>query len=329
MALTALRTREDQINRMAQTSVAEARPFLKWAGGKGQLLAQLAACFPAELARGELRRYAEPFLGGGALFLTVAQHYPIEAAWLSDANPELALVYRVVQRDVEALIDQLAGLERRYLAGDDDARRAAFYAVRDAYNQDRGAIARACYAPQWVTRAAQMIFLNKTCFNGLYRLNRRGEFNVPFGRYRRPVICAAENLRRVAALLQRAEIACAPFTACAGWVDAGTFVYFDPPYRPLSATARFTAYAAHKFDDEDQIELARFFAHLHDTTGAKLMLSNSDPANVNPADDFFARHYGRFHLRRVWANRMINVQPDKRGKISELVITNYETSPAR
>ncbi len=308
---------------MAQTSATEARPFLKWAGGKGQLLAQLAACFPVALARGGLRRYVEPFLGGGALFLTVAQRYRIEAAFLSDANPELVLAYRVVQRDVEALIERLAGLERRYLAVEEAARRAEFYAVREAYNHGRAAVDPTRYAAHWVGRAAQMIFLNKTCFNGLYRLNRRGEFNVPFGRYRRPVICAAENLRRVSAQLQRAEIACAPFAACAAHVDAATFVYFDPPYRPLSATARFTAYAAHKFDDEDQIELARFFARLHDTTGAKLMLSNSDPANVDPADDFFTRHYARFCLRRVWANRMINVQADKRGKISELVITNY------
>ncbi len=308
---------------MVYSSATEARPFLKWAGGKGQLLPQLAALLPPELARGEIRRYVEPFLGGGALFLAVAQRYAITDAYLSDANPELTLVYRVVQRDVEPLIAQLAEQERCYLAASETARHDEYYAVRAAYNRGRADIGGAYDAPTWVARAAQMIFLNKTCFNGLYRLNRRGEFNVPFGRYRRPAICAADNLRRVAALLQRAEIACAPFAACADRVDDHTFVYFDPPYRPLSATASFTAYAAHKFDDDDQIALADFFAQLHDTTGAKLMLSNSDPANSDPTDDFFRRHYGRFHLHRVHANRMINVRADKRGKISELVITNY------
>ena len=308
---------------MAQSFATEARPFLKWAGGKGQLLAQLAARFPPELGRGEIRRYVEPFLGGGAVCLAVAQRYAVTEAYLSDANPELALVYRVVQRDVEALIARLAEQERRYLAAPETDRRDEYYAVRDAYNRSRAPIDSTCYTPEWVARAGQMIFLNKTCFNGLYRLNRRGEFNVPFGRYRRPAICGADNLRRVSALLQRAEIACAPFAACAHRVDAHTFVYFDPPYRPLSATARFTAYSARKFDDDDQIALADFFAHLHDTTGAKLMLSNSDPANIDPTDDFFSRHYGRFHLHRVAATRMINVQADKRGKISELVITNY------
>ncbi len=168
-----------------------------------------------------------------------------------------------------------------------------------------------------------MIFLNKTCFNGLFRVNAKGEFNVPFGRYKNPAICDPENLRRVSVLLQKAELQVAPFTACEPKVTPDTFVYFDPPYRPISPTSSFTSYSKDRFDDAAQITLAEFFTHLHKQSGAKLMLSNSDPSPINPADDFFERIYQGFRIHRVWASRMINSQADKRGKISELVITNY------
>lgn len=301
-----------------------ARPFLKWAGGKSQLLAQFARYYPPELAAGRIQRYVEPFLGGGAVFLEIAQRYAIGCAYLSDANPEVVLVYRVVQAAVEPLIERLESHARAYLAADAAGRADYYYSVRSHYNAQRPRIdGRGAISAAWVERAAAMLFLNKTCYNGLFRVNGRGQFNVPHGRYRQPVICDGDNLRRASALLQRAEIRVAPFTACAPVVDADTFVYFDPPYRPLTATSGFTAYSPVQFDDDDQRALAVFFAHLHDTTGAKLMASNSDPSYVNPADDFFTRLYGRFYIHRVWANRMINSQAHKRGKIPELLITNY------
>lgn len=300
-----------------------AKPFLKWAGGKGQLLAQFAPYYPPELATGGIRRYVEPFLGGGAVFLEIAQRYEIPCAYLSDANPEVVLVYRVVQAQVEQLIERLEEHARRYLAADEPGRAAYYYDVRRRYNTQPRASSASQVNSADIKRAAAMLFLNKTCYNGLFRVNARGEFNVPHGRYRQPSICDGANLRRVAALLQRAEVRVAPFTACAAWVDDATFVYFDPPYRPLTPTSSFTAYSAFKFDDDDQAALAAFFAHLHDTSGAKLMASNSDPSSIDPADDFFTRLYGRFTIRRVWANRMINTQAGKRGKIPELLITNY------
>ncbi|HXF64608.1 MAG TPA: DNA adenine methylase [Caldilineaceae bacterium] len=308
---------------MALAGEGVARPFLKWAGGKSQLLAQLAAHYPPGLAAGEIERYVEPFLGGGAVFLEIAQHYPVRSALLSDANPELVLVYRVVQQDVEGLIERLERLAHAYLEAGEPERQALYYRIRARYNEQRRSVDFSRYSAAWVERAALMLFLNKTCYNGLFRVNRQGAFNVPFGRYKQPTICDATNLRAVARLLQRAKLQVAPYTACEAEVDDRTFVYFDPPYRPISPTSSFTAYSCDKFDDADQEALAAFFARLHDRTGAKLMLSNSDPANVDPDDDFFTRLYSRFHIHRVWANRMINTQADKRGKISELLITNY------
>jgi DNA adenine methylase len=299
------------------------KPFLKWAGGKSQLLPQFEKHFPPQLAAGQIANYVEPFLGGGALFLSVAQRYPFRQAYLTDINPELILAYRVVQRDVNELIVQLQAHQEAYDGRNEDERNIYFYTVRRDYNIQHAEIDFDEYSSTWVTRAARMIFLNKTCFNGLFRVNGKGEFNVPFGRYKNPAICDPENLKRVSALLQKAELRVAPFMACEQWVTADTFVYFDPPYRPISPTSSFTSYSKDGFGDEEQIALAKFFAHLHHTYGAKLMLSNSDPAPINPNDDFFDRLYEGFNIHRVMASRMINSQADKRGKITELLITNY------
>jgi DNA adenine methylase len=300
-----------------------AKPFLKWAGGKSQLLLQFEAHYPPQLAAGEIVTYIEPFLGGGATFLSIAQRYPFQRAYLTDINPELILAYSVVQRDPLELIAQLEQHQQAYDASSEEARAGYFYSVREQYNAQRAEIRFDHYSNAWVTRAARMIFLNKTCFNGLFRVNARGEFNVPFGRYKKPAICDPENLKRVSALLQKAELQIAPFTVCERWVTADTFVYFDPPYRPISPTSSFTSYSSDRFDDGDQMALAAFFAHLDKRYGAKLMLSNSDPAPINPHDDFFERLYQGFQIHRVWASRMINSHADKRGKITVLCITNY------
>ena len=175
----------------------EAKPFLKWAGGKSQLLPQFEKYYPPELAAGDIERYIEPFLGGGAVFLAIAQRFYIKEAYLTDINPELILVYRVVQRDVAELIAQLQEHQRAYDASNEEQRTAYFYTVRDQYNAQRAEIDFNHYSSAWVTRAARMIFLNKTCFNGLFRVNAKGGFNVPFGRYKNPTICDPENLQRV------------------------------------------------------------------------------------------------------------------------------------
>ena len=301
----------------------QAKPFLKWAGGKSQLLAQLRDHFPAELASGAICRYVEPFLGGGAVYLDIVQRYSIQEAHLFDVNEELILAYTVVQRDPRALIEQLTGHRQYYGTLDKPARSTYFYCVRERYNAHKQYVDFHTYSAAWVERAADMIFLNKTCFNGLFRVNASGLFNVPFGRYRHPVVFEEQNILRVSQLLQCATLHVGGFASCAAWVDARTFVYFDPPYRPISATSSFTSYSRGKFDDSDQRALAQFFADLAARSGARLMLSNSDPKNLDANDNFFDELYAPFTVHRVAASRMINAAGDGRGRISEILVTNY------
>lgn len=310
----------DKLNAREATT---ARPFLKWAGGKTQLLGQLRAHYPAGLASGAIRRYVEPFLGGGAVFLDVVQSFPVDEIYLSDLNPELILAYTVVQRDPARLIEQLVEHRRRYMEQDENGRKDYFYLVRAHYNSRKEVIDFNAYSAQWVERAADLIFLNKTCFNGLFRVNARGLFNVPFGAYKHPVLFDEQNIYLISELLQRATLSVGPFTASESHINAHTFVYFDPPYRPLSATSSFTSYSSDRFGDEQQTALAHYFATLHAATGAKLMLSNSDPKNIDLDDSFFDDLYAGFHIYRVHASRMINSDAERRGKITEILVTNY------
>ena len=300
-----------------------AKPFLKWAGGKTRLLSQYREHYPEALAQGRIHRYVEPFLGGGAVFLDVIQRYSIEDAVLIDINPELVLVYRAVKQEPQQLIELLRGHSAAYLARSEGDRKSYFYEIRAAYNAQRAEIDYARFSDPWVVRAAYMLFLNKTCYNGLYRVNAKGAFNTPHGRYERPTIVDAENILSVSALLQIAELRVGHFEEAAPFVHDRTFVYFDPPYRPISPTANFTSYSQVRFTDADQRALANFFVRLDRDTGARLMLSNSDPTNIDPSDRFFESLYGAFHIHKVYANRMINAHAHKRGKISELLITNY------
>lgn len=304
-----------------QTS--RAKPFLKWAGGKGQLLATLEKFFPQEMHAGTIKKYAEPFIGGGALFFYIAQNYPsIKSFFISDINPELALAYRTIQADVESLIRVLADLEERYHSKSRAEQKLFFYEMREFFNKTLSLIDFSRFQDAWVERTALIIFLNRTCFNGLFRANSKGEFNVPFGDYKNPKICDADNLRAVSAVLQKTEIICADFSASKNFIDDETFVYFDPPYRPISKTSSFTSYSKHDFGDNEQHRLAEYFRMIS-TRGAKLMLSNSDPKNGNPDDDFFEKSYREFHIERVSAARMINSNAQNRGQIQELLVMNY------
>ncbi len=304
---------------------SQARPFLKWAGGKSQLLSQFEAYYPKELATGEISAYVEPFVGGGAVFLHIVQKYDsLKSFYLFDSNPELVLVYIVVKKKHKALIERLEELSRDFFRKSGKGRRSFYNQVRAEYNSYRPRVSFKRLTAKHVERAAQMIFLNKTCYNGLFRLNRNGEFNVPFGSYKHPRILDSRNIERVSTLLQRAEIAVGDFTTCEPYVDRNTFVYFDPPYRPITQTSNFTSYSQNGFDETQQIRLARFFSHLDKKYRAKLMLSNSDPANENPEDRFFQEHYNGFNLYKVTASRMINSIGNKRGQITELLITNYK-----
>lgn len=306
----------------ASTTTFTAKPFLKWAGGKTQLLGQLREHYPPELETGAITRYVEPFVGGGAVFLDVMQSSAIAEAHLFDINPELIVAYTAVQRDPQGLIELLEAYRSRYAAMDATEREEYFYARRSHYNMQKATIDFATFSPAWVERAADLIFLNKTCYNGLFRVNASGHFNVPFGRYVRPEIFDAPNILAVSALLGRATLHMGPFEDCFDLVDERTFVYFDPPYRPISRTSSFTSYAADRFGDDEQRRLAAFFRRLHTEKRAKLMLSNSDPKNVDPGDDFFDELYAGFTVRRVSASRMINSVVEGRGKITEILVTN-------
>jgi len=301
---------------------ATARPFLKWAGGKSQLLAQLQAHFPPDLASGKINRYVEPFVGSGAVFLRIVQEHAIDQVLLSDLNPELILLYRTIQQNVEGVVAALERLQSSYLELDEPGRQAFYYRLRSQYNAGRGRSNFERYSTGWVARTTQALFLNRTGYNGLFRVNRRGEYNVPFGRYKNPRLLDPANLRAVAHLLQGVRLEYGDFAQGEHFVDRHTFVYFDPPYRPVSRTANFTHYAREVFGDAQQLRLASFYRAL-DLKGARLMLSNSDPQDINPTDDFFQQAYNGFRIERLRASRNINSNPERRGPISELLILNY------
>lgn len=301
----------------------QAKPFLKWAGGKTQLLAELSSRLPDDIKKKRLiESYIEPFLGGGAFFFYLRKHYEIRDAYLLDLNRELILTYKVVQEDPDSLISYLNELEEKYRSSDKEGRRKLFYQIRTLYNKQIKEINHNDYSLKWVERAGQLIFLNKTCYNGLFRQNKKGEFNVPHGRYKNPTICDVQNLREVSLALQGVKLIQADFLQAKSFVQRKSFVYFDPPYRPLSATSNFTSYAKEDFDDADQLRLANLFIDL-DKAGASLMLSNSDPKNSDETDNFFDELYGGFSIERVLANRNINRDGKGRGKVTELIIRNY------
>ncbi len=293
---------------------AALKPFVKWAGGKGQLLEQIRAAYPAGLGD-SVTKYCEPFVGGGAVLFDVLSRYDLDEVYISDVNAELIHVYRTIQGGAEALIARLSALQAEYLPLDTKARAAYYYDRRAEYN------ALKTQGAQDTNSAALFIFLNRTCFNGLYRVNRQGLFNVPVGAYKNPAICDEANLRALSAALRNVRIFCGDYRESRGFVDAHTFVYIDPPYRPLTATASFTAYMADAFGDDQQRQLAAYVDAL-DALGAKVIVSNSDPKNADETDDFFDDIYGRHRIRRVQASRMINSNAEQRGKISELLITN-------
>ncbi len=308
-------------------NMVKAKPFIKWVGGKSQLLEQFENFYPNELRKGIIKNYVEPFLGGGALFFALSQHYNIERAYLSDLNKDLILTYQVIQQRPNDLLDFLEQYQKDYDQTEQEKRKDLFLAIRHHFNLHRFEINYKKLSDNWIPRAAQFIFLNKTCFNGLFRLNSKGEFNVPYGKYKTAMIFDEPNILAVSKLLQRADIQQAHYTSCFDKASETTFVYLDPPYRPISQTASFTTYTGAEFDDTEQLQLAQFFRKLDQEKGAKLMLSNSDPKNENPNDDFFEKAYSGYNIFRVSASRAVNCNGEKRGKINEILITNYQYEP--
>ncbi len=268
------------------------RPFLKWAGGKSGLLGQFADLYP-----GQFRRYIEPFVGGGAVYFDVARRLAPSDVLLADENEELIGAYVAIRDDLDAMIDALETHRRKHS-------KTHYYEVRAANPRSR------------VARAARLVYLNKTCFNGLYRVNSKGRFNVPMGQYTNPKILDEPNLRAVAAALSGVDLRVAHFRETLTHARKGDFVYFDPPYHPLSKTAKFTSYTDLDFGEADQQELAEVFATLA-RRGCLVMLSNSDNAFVRAL-------YGRFHVEQVFARRSINSRGDRRGAIAEVVVRSWE-----
>ena len=299
-----------------------AKPFLKWAGGKTQLLGEFTKRIPSGLKEGDLPIFIEPFVGGGAVFFHFNSLFKFEECHIFDINEELILAYSVVKNNCEDLIDLLHGIEKDFLSKDDSGRKEFFYNLRDKFNRQKLTIKFHQFESSWVERAAQLIFLNKTCFNGLYRVNNQGEFNVPFGKYKNPKILNSNLLRTDSNILQNTEIHLGDFSESYQYVSNHSFVYFDPPYRPLNETSSFTQYSKNGFNDSEQRRLAHFYQKC-DQKQAKLMLSNSDPKNINPDDEFFDNLYAKYHVTRVPAKRMINCDGTKRGEIREIIVTNY------
>ncbi|MGB9839037.1 DNA adenine methylase [Thermovenabulum sp.] len=300
------------------------KPFLKWAGGKSQLIKELYKRLPITIIKsGLIESYVEPFVGGGAFFFFLKKNFKINKSYLFDINRELIVCYKVIQNNVNELIYFLSNLEKEYHNYSEEKRKEFYYKIRENYNLQRKEFNYSNYNSDWIVRATYMIFLNKTCFNGLYRLNKAGEFNVPFGKYKNPTICDKDNLLEVNKALFDTEIICADFEESKKFIQKNTLIYLDPPYRPLNSTSNFTNYNEDGFDDQDQIRLAKFFIEMH-KKGAYLILSNSDPKNENINDNFFDELYNGFIIERVKAKRYINCNGNKRGEINELIIRNYE-----
>ena len=295
------------------------RPFVKWAGGKGSLIPQLNNFYPYELQNGVIERYIEPFVGGGAVLIDILQKYNLKEAYAFDINIDLINSYNVIKNNVEDLITNLKQIETEYLELEQEKRKEYFYKKRNEYNS---------YTleenEQNIQRAAQFIYLNRTCFNGLYRVNKAGKFNVPMGSHKNPTICDEENLRNLSNLIQNVQFLYGDYRKSMKYVTEKTFVYFDPPYRPLNITSGFTSYTKEDFNDDNQRELAEFYRELN-TQNLKLMLSNSNPKNTNKEDTFFDNIYQGFNIDEIYASRMINANSKGRGKISEILVTNYNT----
>ena len=293
----------------------KAKPFIKWVGGKGQLIEQLEAKLPADFDNWDDATYIESFVGGGAmLFYMLQQHPNIKRAVINDINPDLITCYRTVRDNVELLIPALRDTQAEYHAlSDMEAKREMFMAVRQSYNEKN-------LDP--IENTVKFFFLNRTCFNGLYRVNKRGLYNVPWGKYIQPQICDEYTLRTDSELLKRVEILEGDFEDTLSYAQGNTLFYFDPPYRPLSDTSSFNDYTKDAFNDDSQVRLKEFCDHVN-VDGHCFMLSNSDCKGKNEADNFFEVLYANYYIDRVMASRNVNANGAKRGKISELLIRNY------
>lgn len=290
-----------------------AKPFIKWVGGKTQLLNSIDKILSGNIEKYNDLTYIEPFVGGGAVLFWILQKYPnITRAVINDINPDLTTAYKVVKNSPEELVYVLNDIQKEYLPLEQEKRKEYYLIKREKFNSKNIAS---------VENAALFIFLNRTCFNGLYRVNSKGLFNVPFGKYVNPKICDERTIFADSELLQKVEILTGDFEETLNYVEENNIFYFDPPYKPLNLTSSFNSYAKEVFNDKEQIRLGNFCKKI-DLLGYDFILSNSDVKGINPKNNFFDDLYEEFEIKRVYASRMINSNVNKRGKLTELLITN-------
>lgn len=291
-----------------------AKPFLKWAGGKTQLITEIENTLTHEIIKTKFT-YIEPFIGSGAILFWMLKKFPnMEKAVINDINSDLINTYKTIASKPKELISILQILQYEFhsLESKEDEKKEYFYKKRMLYNTREN---------EPSSQAALFIFLNRTCFNGLYRVNKNNGYNVPMGSYKKPTICDQDNIIAVSNALQKVEILCGDYQKTLDYANNNTLFYFDPPYKPLSNTSSFNSYAKDEFDDAEQIRLRNFCSNL-DALRHQWILSNSDVKGKNINNNFFDDLYSDFIIMRVDAKRSINANPDKRGKLTELLITN-------
>ena len=296
------------------TEYKTAKPFLKWAGGKTQLINDIERTLPAGITK-EKFTYIEPFVGSGAILFWMLNNFPkLEKAVINDINEDLINTYKTIASNPKELISILEILQNEFhnLEGNEDNKKLYYYQKRELYNTRK---------EEKSGQAALFIFLNRTCFNGLYRVNSKNLYNVPMGGYKKPTICDKENILAVSNALQKVEILNGDFEQTLNYADKNSLFYFDPPYKPLSETSSFNSYAKDEFNDNEQIRLKKFCSKL-DILDHTWILSNSDVKGKDKNDNFFDDLYADFNIKRVEAKRSINANSEKRGKLTELLITN-------
>jgi len=302
------------------TENGTARPFLKWAGGKRQLLSEIETHLPQEFDSYDT--YIEPFIGGGAVLFHFLSTRSFQRMIALDVNPELILCYQMIKSDVVLIIRALKKMKKEFPVFENiEERKEYFYGIRAEWNLVETNVLKLSKKKR-ILRVAQTIFLNKTCFNGLFRVNSKGKFNVPIGSYQNPTICDEENLLNVSKAIQNVEFHHSEYAKVKQYLGKQTFVYFDPPYRPLTTSSSFTAYSKSGFNDKNQQELAALCIELSQLS-VSFLLSNSDPKNTDVNDNFFDDLYSQFNINRVYANRAINSKGSGRGKITEILVRNY------
>jgi len=292
-----------------------AKPFLKWAGGKTQLINDIEMALPKDISKNKFT-YIEPFVGSGAVLFWMLNNFPkLEKAVINDINEDLINTYKTIALKPKELISILEILQNEFhnLEVSEDNKKEYYYQKRELYNTRN---------QEQNGQAALFIFLNRTCFNGLYRVNKNNGYNVPMGSYKKPTICDNENILAVSKVLQSVEILCGDFENTLSYAKHNSFFYFDPPYKPLSETSSFNSYSKVEFNDDEQVRL-RDFCNKLDELKHTWVLSNSDVKGKDETDNFFDEIYSEFSISRVKARRTINANPEKRGELSELLIKNF------